>query len=169
MQSKILAVFATIIAVSTASNPGFQTALTEKAFGYVVQVGIPILEQQLSSLTIPDISGSAGSPIGTIDYTVTSIRITGLQIPSASLTTTTSGLLLQLTGLGAQGSCNWHYSQQSWPHTSDSGSADLSVGGISLAVDVVIGADSQGHATLSTGSCNINIGSLSITFHGGAR
>ena len=37
----------------------------------VVQVGIPILEQQLSSLNIPDISGSAGTPIGTVDYDLT--------------------------------------------------------------------------------------------------
>ena len=37
----------------------------------VRQVGIPILEQQLASVTIPDISGSAGTPIGSIDYDLT--------------------------------------------------------------------------------------------------
>lgn len=35
----------------------------------VIQVGVPILEQQLSNIDIPDISGSASvDVIGTIDY-----------------------------------------------------------------------------------------------------
>ena len=33
-------------------------------------VGIPILEKALSSLTIPDISGDADTPVGTIKYTL---------------------------------------------------------------------------------------------------
>ena len=37
----------------------------------VCQVGVPILEKELSSLSIPDISGSAGTPIGTVDYHLT--------------------------------------------------------------------------------------------------
>lgn len=37
-----------------------------------------------------------------------------------------------------------------------------------LQVAVLIGADSKGHATLSCSTCSLNIGSLSIKFHGGA-
>eukprot|EP00731_Ephydatia_muelleri_P031068 Em0022g582a len=168
MQKKVVGVFAAILAVASAVSPGFQTALTEKAFGYIVQVGIPILEQQLSSLNIPDISGSAGTPIGTVDYDLTSIVLSGLQIPSATLTTSSSGLLLQASGISAHATANWHYRERSWPNIEDSGSADVSIGSVTLSIDVVIGADSQGHATLSAQSCNINIGSLDITFHGGA-
>lgn len=40
-------------------------------FSAVCQVAVPILEEQLSSLSIPDISGSADSPIGKIDYHLT--------------------------------------------------------------------------------------------------
>ena len=36
----------------------------------VRQVAIPILEQALSSLSIPDISGSAGTPIGSVEYSL---------------------------------------------------------------------------------------------------
>ena len=168
MQNTIVGVFAAILAVTSAVSPGFQTALTEKAFGYIVQVGIPILEQQLSSLNIPDISGSADTPIGTIDYDLTSILLSGLQIPSATLVTSSSGLLLQASGIYAHATANWHYRERSWPNVADSGSADVSIGSVSLNVDVVIGADSKGHATLSAQSCSINIGSLDVTFHGGA-
>ena len=37
------------------------------------QVAIPILEAALSDLTIPDISGSAGTPIGSIDYSLSKL------------------------------------------------------------------------------------------------
>ena len=34
MHKKIIGVFAAIVAVASSASPGFQTALTEKAFGY---------------------------------------------------------------------------------------------------------------------------------------
>ena len=34
----------------------------------VCQVAVPILEKELSTISIPDISGSADTPIGTVDY-----------------------------------------------------------------------------------------------------
>lgn len=55
------------------------------------------------------------------------------------------------------------------PHISDSGSCDVSVSSVSLTMSVLIGADSKGHATLSTTSCSLGIGHLDIHFHGGAR
>ena len=38
-----------------------------------------------------------------------------------------------------------------------------------LQVSVNLGADSKGHPTVSAASCNVDIGHLSIDFHGGAR
>ncbi len=55
------------------------------------------------------------------------------------------------------------------PHVSDSGSCDVSVSSVSLTMSVLVGADSQGHATLSTTGCSLSIGKLDIHFHGGAR
>jgi len=55
------------------------------------------------------------------------------------------------------------------PHISDSGSCDISVSSVALSLSVLVGADSQGHATLSTTGCSLNIGNLDIHFHGGAR
>ena len=45
----------------------------------------------------------------------------------------------------------------------------MSASGISLTVGVVVGADTKGHATLSTKSCSFNVGHLKVKFHGGAR
>ena len=37
----------------------------------VDQVGLPILELYLADVTVPDVSGSAGIVVGSIDYEVT--------------------------------------------------------------------------------------------------
>ncbi len=55
------------------------------------------------------------------------------------------------------------------PHVSDSGTCDVSIGSVSLTISVLVGADGQGHATLSTTGCSLSIGKLDIHFHGGAR
>ncbi len=55
------------------------------------------------------------------------------------------------------------------PHISDSGSCDVSVSSVVLTMSILVGADSKGHATLSTTSCSLSIGHLDIHFHGGAR
>ena len=73
-----------LVASGQSEEPGFRIALTSKGLDYskalsmtmnsaytsfsVPQVGIPILEKELASLNIPDISGSAGTPVGSIDY-----------------------------------------------------------------------------------------------------
>ena len=81
-------------------------------------------------------------------------------------------------------------SPSSRPHISDSGSVDISISSVSLAVSVIIGMsvihtasascclhslfpfctgnDTQGHATLKTTGCSLNIGNLDVKFHGGA-
>ena len=36
----------------------------------VCEVAVPILEKELLGLSIPDVSGTAGTPIGKIDYSL---------------------------------------------------------------------------------------------------
>ena len=75
---------------STATRPGFRTALTSRGLNYgafvvvasrclahmylannitpVCKVAVPILEEKISSLTIPEIRGNADTPIGSVSY-----------------------------------------------------------------------------------------------------
>eukprot|EP00697_Spironema_sp_BW2_P012238 gnl/Spiro4/2840_TR1392_c0_g3_i1.p1 gnl/Spiro4/2840_TR1392_c0_g3~~gnl/Spiro4/2840_TR1392_c0_g3_i1.p1 ORF type:complete len:375 (+),score=115.45 gnl/Spiro4/2840_TR1392_c0_g3_i1:222-1346(+) len=66
------------------------------------------------------------------------------------------------------GHLDWHYRENSWPHVSDSGSADLSVSGASIAVQLTVGVDSTGRPTVQVASAMVNLGNLSINLHGGA-
>ncbi|KAI6654703.1 Lipopolysaccharide-binding protein-like [Oopsacas minuta] len=150
-------------------NPGFRTAITEKGFEYIVQVGLPILEAQLNNIKIPDQHGDYHSPIGKIHWDLTDIHMGSITIPKAAIKTGTAGLTVSASGISLSGGgAHWHYKTNVIFPISDSGSADIGTSGTSLSVTVKIGKDAKGHATLSSSACQFSIGSLSIHFHGGA-
>lgn len=144
-------------------NPGFRTAITAKALSYselwtgfftdihmmcswagsvisspflVSSVSLPILEQQLSNIKIPDVSGSASvDVIGNIDYTFSkysllpsikmicivkffyifcSIKLFNLKIATFNIKTSTVGLSVIATGISIDGSTDWKYSNHGW-------------------------------------------------------
>ena len=158
----------TFLQLAWSVNPGFRTAITEKGFEYIVQVGLPILEAQLNNINIPDLHGDYHSPIGKVHWDLTKIHMGNFKIPKAALSTGTAGLTVSASGLSLSGGANWHYKTHVIFPVSDSGSADISLSGTSLSVTVKIGKDPKGHATLSSSACKFNIGSLNIHFHGGA-
>ena len=162
-------VFSTLfLQLAWSVNPGFRTAITEKGFEYIVQVGLPILEAQLNNIKIPDLHGDYPSPIGNVHWDLTNIRMGNFKIPKAAISTGTAGLTVSASGLSLSGGAHWHYKTHIIFPVSDSGSADISLSGTSLSVTVKIGKDSKGHATLSSSACKFSIGGLSIHFHGGA-
>ncbi|XP_062499208.1 uncharacterized protein LOC134176553 [Corticium candelabrum] len=167
MKSRAIVFF--FVGISCAVNPGFRTELTEAGLDYVRKIGLPILVKELQDLSIPDQTGHTGSPIGTIDYDLTSIKGSGLSIPTSSLTIDPK-VGLRVTGSGASMHimAHWHYRMSSWPHISDSGSCDVSVSSVSLAMVVSVGADLTGHPSVSADQCSFDIGHMSIDFHGGA-
>ena len=149
-------------------NPGFRTAITEKGFDYIVQVGLPILEAQLNNIKIPDLHGDYHSPIGTLHWDLTSIHLGNMKIPKAAITTGSTGLTVSASGITISGGGKWHYKTHVIFPVSDSGTVDLKVSSTSLSVTVKIGRDAKGHATLSSSACKFNIGKLDVDFHGGA-
>ena len=56
------------------------------------------------------------------------------------------------------------------PYVKDSGSVDISAGGISLSVSVMALANkTDGHLELNSTGCSFTIGDIKVVFHGGAR
>jgi len=56
------------------------------------------------------------------------------------------------------------------PHLSDSGSADISLSSSSLELTVALGRNpTNNHFAIKATGCSVNIGHLSVDFHGGAR
>ena len=56
----------------------------------------------------------AGPRIYPLQYSVLRMVLSKLQIPSATLTTSSSGLHLQASGISAHASIDWSYKQRNW-------------------------------------------------------
>ncbi len=131
---------------------------------------MPLLQKLVSTLTIPDISGKTGTPIGDIEYSITHIQISQVQVATPVVTLVSADRLqVSLSQLHAHFNLNWHYREHAWPHISDSGSADANV---DLRFDLVAALDidlSQKCAIrFSIPSFNPKITHFSLNLHGGA-
>ncbi|XP_072014029.1 bactericidal permeability-increasing protein-like [Amphiura filiformis] len=154
-------------------NPGFKARLTQKGVDYLRDVGIDILKKELSSLSIPDMSGTSHIGVGKVDYTVSNMRFTSLGIPSPSLlpNPTIGGVELSANGLSLSLSGDWRYKAKiAFIPVKDHGTFDMSASGISLRLAIRIGVDSFGRPTISSrdSDCSFGLGSLHVKFHGGA-
>lgn len=143
--------------------------ITDNGLQYIDEVAITVLHKRLSTVTIPDITGDADTPVGHISFKLSSVRITSVSIPTSSFKTVAGvGLELKASGISLAMSGKWHYRKDHWPHISDSGSFDLSASGIAFSLQVKLGAGPKGHPTISAAGCSGSVGSVSIKFHGGA-
>lgn len=147
--------------------PGFKAVITQGGVDYIKDVAVPILLSQLSSVDIPDIDGSTSTPVGTISYDLTSIVLDSLTLPSTSVTIASSGLTVAVSDVTAHVHLDWHYRENSWPHVSDSGDADISVSSTSVQVSLALQESNQ-EPQVSVTACSVSVGSLDIDLHGGA-
>lgn len=119
------------LAVARAAVPGFRTQVTQKGLDYLRDVAVvrlaarrraprrwptersrrqPILVQQLRGISIPDVSGKAGTPIGGISYKLSQIKLGQLSIPHSTLAITPGvGLSVGAGGVSVQANAHWSY------------------------------------------------------------
>jgi len=161
--------FVFCLTTSFAVNPGFISSVTQAGLNYAKDVGIEYLKEDVSSINIPDQSGTAHvSVIGDIDWTLSSIVLKGLSFPTSSIATKAgTGVALSVSDMSASITLNWHYKEHSWPHVSGSGSADITVSQTSIAATIgITNVNEKVHATAVSDS--VSIGDLDIKVHGGA-
>jgi len=158
----------TTMVMATDGNPGFRVCLTNKGMDYAREVEMPILAQELQSLTIPDISGSAESPVGHIDYDISNIKASTVNLGTSAIDSQTDGIHLDLNSATIGLTAHWHYREHSWPHVSDSGSVDISAEDISINLVLDVGMSSSHEPTISIPSCSGGVHKIDLKFHGGA-
>lgn len=61
MKLVLVFLFLTTVIQVFGQLPGFKTTLSENGLNYVRQVGVELLEQSISTLQIPDISGTTSN------------------------------------------------------------------------------------------------------------
>eukprot|EP01102_Stenamoeba_stenopodia_P008721 TRINITY_DN2539_c0_g1_i1.p1 TRINITY_DN2539_c0_g1~~TRINITY_DN2539_c0_g1_i1.p1 ORF type:complete len:520 (-),score=77.36 TRINITY_DN2539_c0_g1_i1:87-1553(-) len=148
------------------TTPGFIISLSQGGLDYIEQVGLPIVVNLVQNVNVGTLSGSVGSPIGTIDYDLSNIIIQSIDVSSANFTITDSGLSGVVSDLTANIHLDWHYREHAWPHASDSGDADVTAKGTTVSIALGV-YNTGGYPQLQVQSCSVHIGDLDIDLHGG--
>ncbi|XP_018414791.1 PREDICTED: bactericidal permeability-increasing protein-like [Nanorana parkeri] len=144
-------------------NPGAVVRITQKGLDYARQIGIGVLQQKLSSIQLPDYSGSYDVGIlGSVHYDISGMAITSVQLPSSQITFVPNvGLKVSIDQAFIEIHGRWGVK---YLFVSDSGDFNLKVLRISIAVGLSLGSDGSGRPTVSTSDCSAHIGDMQVHF-----
>uniref|UniRef100_A0A3Q0SZU1 Bactericidal permeability-increasing protein n=1 Tax=Amphilophus citrinellus TaxID=61819 RepID=A0A3Q0SZU1_AMPCI len=155
-----------LLSCTYGENPAVQVVLTDKGLQYGKHAATDWIQERLEMITFPDISGDVDILIGTVDYTLTGITIKKCDIPEPSVEflqdvpgfkASISGLCVALTG-------EWR-TQFGIIH--DGGTFDMAILNIDLTSVVQLGKEDDGHLTVTSVSCDAQVGDVDIHFYGG--
>lgn len=148
--------------------PGFKTTVSQRGLTYFKDVGIAIMEMKLDEIVVPTINGDVNTPIGAISYVLSDMKFSSLNLPESSITLLPEiGVALSISNTTAFVSMNWTYREDSWPHMSDHGSANIYVAETYINVTIPMG-EVDGKPFASVGDCSAQIGHLDVNFEGGS-
>ncbi|KAM3923956.1 bactericidal permeability-increasing protein-like [Leptodactylus fuscus] len=161
-----LAFSVVLLATTDAVNPGLVVRITQKGLDYAREQGMIVLRQKLSTIHLPDYSGSYDvGVLGDVKYNINSMVITNFQLPSSQVSLVPNiGLKLSIAGAYIEIHGKWgvHYL-----FISSDGDFDLKVLGISISVGLTLGSDGSGRPTISTSDCSAHISDMEVHFSGG--
>ncbi|XP_029468729.1 bactericidal permeability-increasing protein [Rhinatrema bivittatum] len=153
------------VEVTTATNPGLVVRVTDKGLDYACQVGMAVLQKELSTIKLPDFSGTFHiKHFGKGTYSFHDLVIRNFQLPSSQLVPVPSvGLKLSISNGFIQLDGQWSAKKA---FIKDHGSFDMKVEGLSVAVDLALGRDSSGRPTISVSNCNSHISNVRVHISG---
>ncbi|XP_023283225.1 lipopolysaccharide-binding protein-like [Seriola lalandi dorsalis] len=157
-----------LLSCTCGENPAIQVTLTNKGLQYGKHEATDWVQKNLEDVTLPDITGEIDiSVLGSIDYTLTSIRIIKCDLPEPSVEfyPDDTGFKTSVLGLSVALSGEWmtHYGI-----IHDRGSFDMAVFSVSVTSVVELGKNADGHLSVNSDSCDAQVGDVDMEFHGGA-
>ncbi|KAL6119923.1 uncharacterized protein ACO6RY_04385 [Pungitius sinensis] len=153
-----------LISCTCGENPAVQVILTDKGLQYGKDVGAKWIQERLSRVTLPDISGRV---LGSIYYTLSGVTITKCDFPepSAEFDQSIRGLKTSVSGLSVAVTGGWT-TQFGLIH--DGGSFNMALFKLDVTSEVALGKDAQGHLSVTSAQCVARLGDVDVQFHGGA-
>ncbi|KAM6147848.1 lipopolysaccharide-binding protein-like [Erethizon dorsatum] len=147
------------------SNPGFVARITKKGLEYAQQYAVTTLKKELSSLSLPDLSGSSKIAwVGWVSYDFHSLKIHHFVLQNWNLS------LLPERGIRASLSNNYMSMGGNWKVNKAfitlQGTFVLKVYGISISLSLNLGKDQAGRPTALVTQCSNSIGHVSIDISG---
>lgn len=157
------ALFLALLAGAYAEPPGCKIRITSKALELVKQEGMRFLEQELETITIPDLRGKEGQ----FHYNISEVKVTELQLRSSELHfQPKQELILQITNA----SLGLHFRRQLlyW-FFYDGGNINASAEGVSIRTGLQLSQDPTGRMKVSNVSCQAFVSRMHVTFGGTFR
>uniref|UniRef100_A0A2K6TZA6 Phospholipid transfer protein n=1 Tax=Saimiri boliviensis boliviensis TaxID=39432 RepID=A0A2K6TZA6_SAIBB len=154
------ALFLALLVGAHAELPGCKIRVTSKALELVKQEGLRFLEQELETITIPDLRGKEGH----FYYNISEVKVTELQLTSSELDfQPQQELMLQITNasLGLQFRRQLLY----W-FFYDGGYINASAEGVSIRTGLELSRDSAGRMKVSNVSCQASVSRMHAAFGG---
>ncbi|KAM8920292.1 lipopolysaccharide-binding protein-like [Lycaon pictus] len=148
-----------------ASNPGFVARITRKGLEYARQYGVAILKKELSTIELPDFSGSFKvSWIKIMSYEFYRLKIHDFELRNSDLRLCPrQGVRASLSNNYVSVSGNWKIKKAFF---SFDGTFDMKVDDICISAFLNLGKDQSGRLTASMAHCNNSIGHISIDISG---
>ena len=165
--------FAQYLTVAHAKAPGLRVAIFSKGLDYVQNIGVSLLESELSSTAISDLSDKVKLDYGigriTLHWTISKLHIDSLSIPISSLTPSQStGLTFKALGISVTVKGHIHTrTKKSLIRASTDMTWSLS--GVSVSVGVLVGRDHNGRPNIATTQCSASVSSVHHKFHGDSK
>uniref|UniRef100_G1R578 Phospholipid transfer protein n=1 Tax=Nomascus leucogenys TaxID=61853 RepID=G1R578_NOMLE len=154
------ALFLALLAGAHAEFPGCKIRVTSKALELVKQEGLRFLEQELETITIPDLRGKEGH----FYYNISEVKVTELQLTSSELDfQPQQELMLQITNasLGLRFRRQLLY----W-FFYDGGYINASAEGVSIRTGLELSRDPAGRMKVSNVSCQASVSRMHAAFGG---
>ncbi|XP_005392459.1 PREDICTED: phospholipid transfer protein [Chinchilla lanigera] len=154
------ALFLALLAGAHAELPGCKIRVTSKALELVKQEGMRFLEQELETITIPDLRGKDGQ----FHYNISEVKVTELQLRASELHfQPEKELILQITNasLGLRFRRQLLY----W-FFYDGGYINASAEGVSIRTGLQLSQDPTGRMKVSNVSCQAFVSKMHVAFGG---
>ncbi|ERE71590.1 phospholipid transfer protein [Cricetulus griseus] len=149
-----------LLAGALAELPGCKIRVTSAALELVKQEGLRFLEQELETITIPDLYGRKGS----FYYNISDVKVTQLQLISSELHfQPDQELLLHISNA----SLGLHFRRQLlyW-FFYDGGYINASAEGVSIRTGLQLSQDPTGRIKVSNVSCDASVSRMNMAFGG---
>jgi hypothetical protein len=162
--TKFFVVYLCLFSSARSQSAGIEATLSEVGASALLNSLVPLVEQKIGSLPIPDLpfdqDGFEGS--------VTNVKCENLAVASQSVSYASNAISVNLEGMSLSCSANWNFKLKIWPHKPDgSGSVDISVTNTKASMSVGL-ITANLHPQLQCAPVSLSIGDINLSFHGSA-
>ncbi|KAM9249599.1 lipopolysaccharide-binding protein isoform 1-T1 [Dugong dugon] len=165
LPSLLLGLLLTSTPRAHSANPGLVARITDKGLEYAAKEGLLALQEALRRITFPDFTGDFRiKPFGSGRYEFHSLDIRSCELLDSALRPLLGqGLSLSISNAFIRVQGNWKVRKA---FVRLRGSFDLSVKGITISVNLLLGSDPFGRPTVTASNCNSQICNVEVDMSG---